>query len=307
MIRPDFGITSVYVLLLLGAVSPAAEPPVAKSRVRLILSPNAWAPEFRVVEVGGDESRGLSTGLVRPIFPNWRDHGRQIVFCSAAKGNTQIFAMDRPGGAAKNLTNTTTREEQPACSPDGTKVLFVSNRDGNWEIYVMNSDGAGAANLTRHPGFDSDCAWSPDGKQIAFASDRSGKGFHLMVMNADGSNPHNLIERNLGGMLYPAWSPDGQQIAFAGLVEPNVLRLYVANSDGAGMQELTTGPGMSAYPAWSPDGRYLAYVHFEKHPDQCPDGGRVMLIDLEEGTTTEFAPGAPRVVASRMAWQSEDE
>ncbi|HVX11300.1 MAG TPA: hypothetical protein VHC22_08985 [Pirellulales bacterium] len=41
--------------------------------------------------------------------------------------------------------------------------------------------------------------------------------------------------------------------------------------------------------------------------DQSPEGGRVMLIDLEEGSRGEFAGGAPRVTASRMAWRLTEE
>ena len=285
----------------------AAEPAAPAKRPKLIVSPNAWGAELRIIEVGKSDSRVVPTIATRPIFPSWRDKARQLVFASGVSGHVQIYAMDALGGPAKNLTNSTANEDQPVCSPDGAKVLFTSNRDGNYDVYVMDSDGRHAVNLTHDPGFDSDAAWSPDGKQIAFASDRSGKGFHLMVMNADGSDPHNLIERNLGGMLYPCFSPDGQQIAFSGLVEKDLLRLYVANADGTGVQELTDSPGMSCYPAWSPDGRYLAYVHFARHPDQCPEGGRVMLMDLEEGTTSEFGAQAPRVTASRMAWRPSDD
>ena len=284
-----------------------AEPAPTAKRAQLVVSPNAWGSELCIVEMGSNESRSLAISLARPIFPSWREQGRQLMFCSGASGRPQIYSMDVASGTVRNLTNTSTSEDQPVCSPDGKKILFTSNRDGNQEIYVMESDGRNPVNLTHDPGFDSDAAWSPDGKRIAFASDRSGKGFHLMIMNADGSEPHNVIERNLGGMLYPCWSPDGQQIAFSGLVRPDLLRLYVANADGAGMQELTEGSGMSCYPAWSPDGRYLAYVHFAKHPDQCPEGGRVMLIDLEEGSTAEFGAGAPHVTASRMAWRLNEE
>ncbi|HWB09157.1 MAG TPA: hypothetical protein VG826_08035 [Pirellulales bacterium] len=286
---------------------PAAEREASAKRPRLIVAPHSGPWELRIVEPGKNDSTALPIGLDRPIFPSWRDRGRRLVFTSNASGRFQIYTIDAAGGAARNLTGTATEEDQPACSPDGSRILFTSNRDGNREIYVMDSDGKNQVNLTNNPGFDSDSAWSPDGKRIAFASDRSGKGFHLMVMNADGSEPRNLIDRNLGGMLYPCWSPDGQQVAFSCLVASDVLRLYVANSDGAGMQELTDGTGMNCYPCWSPDGRYLAYVYFPRHPDQSPEGGRLMLIDLEAGTTSEFGDKAPRVTASRMAWLPEEE
>ncbi len=287
------------------AASDEQAPPA--KRPQLIVAPHGGGQELRIVEVGGSESRALPVGIAKALFPTWRADGQQIVFASDAEGRSQIFAMDAASGARRNLSNSAANDYQPACSPDGTKVLFTSNRDGNFDIYVMEGDGRNPVNLTNNPGFDSDAAWSPDGKRIAFASDRSRNGFHLMVMNADGSDPHNVLDRNLGGMLYPCWSPDGRQIAFAGFVQPEVLRLYVANADGEGMQELTEGSGMNCYPAWSPDGRYLSYVHFDRHPSQCPDGGRLMLMDLEEGTTREFGAGAPRVTVSRMAWRTADD
>jgi TolB protein len=278
----------------------AAEPP------QLIVAPHGGGTELRIVAIGSIESRLLAAGVDRPLFPSWRDSGRQLAFSSDSTGHSQIFALNFSDSTARNLTSTSTNEYQPAYSPDGAKLLFTSDRGGNHDIYVMDSDGQHPVNLTNSPGFDSDAAWSPDGKRIAFASDRSGKGFHLMVMNADGSQPRNLVDRDLGGMLYPCWSPDGQQIAFSGLVGTDRLELYIANSDGTAMQSLTEGSGMNCYPAWSPDGRYLSYVHFDKHPSQCPDGGRLMLLDTEAGTTSEFA-GAPRVTASRMAWRPSEE
>lgn len=290
---------TLQICVSLSADESATAPP------NLIVAPHGGSAELRIVEVGRNDSRIVAAGIARPLFPSWRASGR-LAFSSDASGHSQIYALDVTAGIHRNLTNTTSNEYQPAYSPDGGKLLFTSDRDGNHDVYVMDGDGQNPRNLTNDPGFDSDAAWSPDGKQIAFASDRSGKGFHLMVMNADGSEPHNLIERNLGGMLYPCWSPDGQQIAFSGLVGTDVLELYIANADGTAMQSLTDPSGMNCYPAWSPDGRYLSYVHFDKHPSQCPEGGRLMLLDTEAGTTSEFA-GAPRVTASRMAWRSGEE
>jgi len=285
----------------------AADGPREAARPQLIVAPHGDAAELRIVEVGGGDSQALRLGAAKALFPSSRDKGRQLVFESWASGHWQIYAMDASGGEWQNLSNNGANDHQPACSPDGAKVLFTSDRGGDFDIYVMDRDGRNPVNLTHDPGFDSDAAWSPDGKRIAFASDRSRAGFHLMVMNADGSEPRNVLDLNLGGMLYPCWSPDGQQIAFAGFAQPDVWRLYVANADGEGLQELTDGTGMSCYPCWSPDGRYLAYVHFARHPNQTPEGGRLMLMDIEEGTTREFGAGAPRVTASRMAWRPAEE
>lgn len=296
---------AIWLGLWLACSSAEAQP--STKRPRLILPPHGGAAELRIVEVGGGESRIVPLGVARALFPTWRDRGRQLAFESPASGHSQIYTMAASGGEWRNLSNNDANDHQPAYSPDGAKILFTSDRGGNFDVFVMDHDGRNATNLTNNPGFDSDAAWSPDGKRIAFASDRSRKGFHLMVMNADGSEAHNVVDRNLGGMLYPCWSPDGQQIAFSAHENQGISKIYVVNADGQGMQELTDGPGVSSYPCWSPDGRYLAYVHFDRRPEECPDGARLMLIDIEEGVTTEFGAGAPRTTASRMAWLPDGE
>ena len=96
--------------LVCGQLS-ATEPPPSEKRPQLILAPIAAGSEFRIVEVGGNESRALSAGIAGgPCFPNRRDKGRRLVFCSAASGRPQIYSLDVPGGAPRNLTNTSTNE-----------------------------------------------------------------------------------------------------------------------------------------------------------------------------------------------------
>jgi TolB protein len=83
-------------------------------------------------------------------------------------------------------------------SPDGSRLLFTCERD----ICVVNADGTGLVNLTRSPEdtYERGSAWSPDGSQILFASDRASRdqGMRLFVMNADGTNVHDLGAETLG-------------------------------------------------------------------------------------------------------------
>src|SRR5206468_1074817 len=57
--------------------------------------------------------------------------------------------------------------------------------------------------------------WSPDATRIAYtASNKSGMA--VWVMNADGSNPHQVTQLTSaeGRAQMPAWSPDSQHLAF---------------------------------------------------------------------------------------------
>jgi TolB protein len=125
-------------------------------------------------------------------------------------------------------------------------LLFHSSRDGNSEIYRVQANGTGLVNLTNDPGNDTFAAWSPDGKQIAFISDRSGQE-NLYVMNADGSNPRRLSDRQVRDK--PAWSPDGKKIALS----PGVI----INADGSSEPLIADIGEGCVNPAWAPDGAQI--------------------------------------------------
>ena len=87
------------------------------------------------------------------------------------------------------------------------------------------------------------------------------RGYHLYVVNADGSGLRNLT-RN---WTYPrqvkqmVWSPDGRTIYFG---------RYVVRTDGSGARRL---PYLPVTAVWSPDGRRIA---FAAKPDWCLTGPR---------------------------------
>jgi hypothetical protein len=116
-------------------------------------------------------------------------------------------------------------EGLPSLSPNGRKVAYTiysgspsdylgtSRRpQGRIQVVVANQAGADAHELT-FEGDNQDPAWSPDGRQIAFLSNREG-GFDLWVMNADGSDQHQVTRTGAKRANSPVWSPDGRWIAF---------------------------------------------------------------------------------------------
>ncbi|MBN1219940.1 MAG: PD40 domain-containing protein [Anaerolineae bacterium] len=97
----------------------------------------------------------------------------------------------------------------PVFSPDGSKIAVSYWQNDHWEVHVMNADGSGRQRLTEtsiitlveqqlqgeqpHSFNNAAPAWSPDGTQIAFLTDRTGQ-WEILVMNADGSNQHPLLD-----------------------------------------------------------------------------------------------------------------
>jgi Tol biopolymer transport system component len=210
----------------------------------------------------GDRLLSLIQGEPRPLdvqAPAWSRDGRTIVFVSWRDGNGEVYAMDADGSGPRNLTQHPARDVRPAWSPDGRRIAFVSRRDGNPEIYVMDADGSGKRNLTRDRASDDYPTWSPDGRSIAFLRGRiySNRvrglglnrfyGYHLYVVNADGSGLRRLT-RKFMGRYQLVWSPDGRTIYFGN---------DLVNADGSGARRL---PHLPSTAVWSPDGRRIAFT-----------------------------------------------
>jgi len=146
----------------------------------------------------------------------------------------------------------------------GGHVLFHRREQTGWmNIYVLDPETGDLTQLTKGQGNNYDPAWSPDGSRIAFISDRDRKPPYgtIWLMNADGSDPHPLLETGDYIELGPTWSPDGTRIAFQSNrgegVNPDIFILDIAS--GA-LTNLTNHPNMDANPAWSPDGTKIAFV-----------------------------------------------
>jgi hypothetical protein len=187
----------------------------------------------------------------------------RIVFTSDRNGSStsEIYSAAADGTDVKRLTWTDRFEQEPAWSPDGSRIAYEGTDQGRFHLFVMNQDGSDQHLISPGPtsSFDDwQPAWSPDGTRIAFSSTRPyGAAWHVWVMNADGTNLHQLP----GDLTQdPAWSPDGSRIAGDAGNGP----LYVIDSDGTNQRALTSPPS-SRYdtaPDWSPDGSSLVFAEY---------------------------------------------
>ena len=88
----------------------------------------------------------------------------------------------------------------------------------------MRSDGSKETQLTSDPRRDFGPDLSPDGTQIVFEREIGPAVFRVWVMNADGSDQHQVeapavpdgspAPPTVSSDRYPSWSPDGTRIAF---------------------------------------------------------------------------------------------
>ena len=162
-------------------------------------------PEVYVVNADGSGLRNLNLNPDRGTSVIWSPDGRKIAFSR----NRKIYVVNIDGGSGpRNLTRYPRSNSALAWSPDGRKIAF----DRKGSIYVVNADGRGRQRLARGAG----PLWSPDGKKIAF-SRALGNGIEspfappyqsdIFVMNADGTQQHNVTRDRRWNDCCVAWSP----------------------------------------------------------------------------------------------------
>jgi len=209
----------------------------------------------------------------------------KIAFSSDVDGDSDIYTINPDGSGLFNVTNAlpTLNQTEPNWSPDGTKIL-LTNDDGH--LWVINADGSSATQLTftgpEGYALNHQPEWSPDGTQIVFTTVREGDQ-DIYVMNADGSNQHNLFvggEPLINFEPYPpyqgdeydaSWSPDGTKILYTAsrLMGTDIATVDVASASAATEVLLTTAGGGVNYTEaeWSPDGQLIAYVLYYVGPE----------------------------------------
>ena len=249
-----------------------------------------------VGECNAQEEAALLGLAQQHSVPLWSKDGSQIIFSHAPSG---VFVVQADGSRMWSLppgspvgTRTSPGNFSPALSPDGSRVAYamVVKRNDSSDIVTSALDGSYLRKLTSDKAVDAYPAWSPDGTQIAFYSDRATRpahGFHLYIMDSDGSDERSLVSSSLISTRHPpAWSPDGSRIAFVTFqsdpTETGYVSRYIAHTvrpDGSRLTEL--GDAASS-PAWSPDGTRIAFIRERDETrglyTMDPDGGNERLL-----------------------------
>ncbi len=222
------------------------------------------------MDVNGNNVVQLTDHPASDEVPACSPDGRRVVFRSERDLTPDLYVMGSDGNNVIRLTQDNFREGRASWSPDGTKMVFSSLCKINCDIFTVDADGSNRTRLAKEKMWDVWPSWSPDGSKIAFVGAPDGVAgarFHIFVMNADGTERHNLTDDTHlenKDSFSPTWSPDGRKIAFNSFRHfvPADSRndIFVIAADGKEMEQLTDGPDSSASPVYSPDGTKIAYV-----------------------------------------------
>ena len=236
------GIGDVWVREGAEAPSPAPQPselvePTAT--VQPSAAPGTAEPIAGQIVCGnhdGEWSYPATTDqLASEVFGCSMDGTRVLI----QKGNENLFVLDADGSetqVTEQLSgfNEITGSGRPAgatISPDGSRIVFAGltttpAEGGVWchngALFAVSADGGPAELLWEshvpQNGIVGYPSFSPDGTQIAFADGYCDSDHSVWVMNADGSDAHQIVSSDMGplGATHVhglAWSAAGDQIA----------------------------------------------------------------------------------------------
>ena len=196
------------------------------------------------------------------------------------------------------------------------RILFGDFNTG--QIFSVNPDGSALTQLTHtdeNHAADSPQA-APDGRIVftLFRGDSPDDEARIWIMDADGSNAHQLAPETAGYRDYvPNVTPDGKRIVFA-RCQPGdgVCAIWIMRFDGTHMRALTPfrlspDEAVDFSPALSHDGRQVAFVRFGWRGISIQtyvmniDGTHEHAVTAPalEGGLPDFAPNGGLTVTSR--------
>jgi dipeptidyl aminopeptidase/acylaminoacyl peptidase len=174
-----------------------------------------------------------------------------------------IFIVQVATHEVRQLTQGTNDEHSIDWSPDGREILFESNHEPNsdeffnYDIFAVKVDDGSVRRLTATESNEYAPRWSPDGKKIIYSGNRRGltdretnmEDSHVWLMDADGSNRHEVSGNIDNRQSLPLWSPEGDAAYFTVQERGSIhlVRLPISASGAAGQPEVVANdPGAIA-------------------------------------------------------------
>jgi Tol biopolymer transport system component len=168
---------------------------------------------------------------------------------AACQDNTNPAAPERSQAPAPKL--------DVAGAPTSADIVF-SRKDlqGKWQLFSMAPDGSGLKQLTTGSTDHRDPARSPDYSKIAYVETPAGAlNSHLVVMNADGSNPQ-VVTGFMAKLTHPSFSADGLMLAYSAAPwtasgpAPNAQIFTVSAQPGGVPKRITQDSNENLRPMW---------------------------------------------------------
>lgn len=285
---------------------PTAPPPSPPAASYLVIEENS---DLRIRDLSQSSFVSLTSDStqVEDFNANFTADAERIVWLRSQTGQPlEIWTMTRGGADRRKLADGYIAPVG-ACAPNGHVVSWVIGSQGEGTIQVVDLAGAPIATLA-NDGLDKYTPqWSPSGDRIAYIAGpriyghppEAGDSCDVYVMNADGSNAHQLTSTAGQEMVF-AWSPAGDKLAVVRL-EGAVEKLYAVDASSGAETYLAdvTWPDGRHYPVyatWSVDGmRVFFRAAMDGRIRSIAATGGVSVDVSGEAASQPFRSGSGRI------------
>jgi len=238
-------------------------PVVAKNSGQMAAQKILRSSGVYCLPVEGEPGRNSPTVITatngRNEGPQLSPDGRRLVFMSDRSGYVEIWASNRDGSSAVQLTNLR-GSGTPRWSPDGLWVAFDSTSGGGLSsVWVISSMGGAPRPLVKDQFENLVPSWSHDGKWVYFGSPRSGKD-QVWKVPVDGGSP---VQVTHDGGFAAMESVDGTTLYFAKsrYDNPELYKMPVAGGAETPFPEAVRP---RSWAAWGPTSRGIFFVPAER-------------------------------------------
>jgi Tol biopolymer transport system component/DNA-binding winged helix-turn-helix (wHTH) protein len=250
---------------------------------------DGWYWHLAEIPSDGGEARVLNEPRKGRFFGAiWFPDGKGILLSAQASDSKliQLWYVSYPDGEISRITNDLAGYSSLGISADGRNIISVQlNRTNSiWSIPFSESvSRAAPRRLTEDTLLIQSMAWTHD-ERIVFDSFDNGKT-HLWMMNADGSNKHQLTPENIEEYR-PAVSPDGRFLIFLSN-RSGKWHLWRAAPDGGEPKQLTFGKDSPQLGKFAFGGEKIIVEHF------LNDQWRLAQLSIEGGELIPVTDAAP--------------
>ncbi|HET7871702.1 MAG TPA: S41 family peptidase, partial [Terriglobales bacterium] len=170
----------------------------------------------------------------------------------------EIFSVATDRGDIQRVTQSFSREGDPAWSPDGKWIAFISDNSGQEEVWMAHEDATGLKKLSQGDGEKFNIQWAPDSKSLIYG----GSDHNLYRYDLDAGKATVIASGKAGNIQGARFSPDGKWVAYSKLDHDLRPHVYVVPSSGGAEKHVGNDDLLfsETSPVWTHDGKRLLFL-----------------------------------------------